>query len=151
MPCSGVGLVGMGKGGTLRLTIAGGGGTVVGQPLRGTNGEATVRAGTRLELELELSTNVSVWDDRDRVATTFGWRCPRKPPTGAHFKPMIVFVKQGRTRGENTRRLAASEADGIALFERKFREKTGNEWDARRSFVKKEGKYGLDESLSVKL
>ena len=41
-----------------------GGGTLVGhwQPLRETNGETAVRAGIRLELE--LSTDVSEWEDR---------------------------------------------------------------------------------------
>ena len=62
MACSGVGVVG--KGGTLPLTGVGGG-TLVGQPLRETNGEAAVRAGTCLE----LSTDVSVWEDLDLVAT----------------------------------------------------------------------------------
>ena len=45
MACSGVEVVG--KGGTLSLTGVGGG-TLVGQPLRETNGEAAVRTGSAL-------------------------------------------------------------------------------------------------------
>ena len=47
------------------LLITGGGRvSLLGQPLRETNGEAAVRAGARLELELELSTDLSsVWED----------------------------------------------------------------------------------------
>ena len=60
----------VGKGGTLPLTGVGGG-ILVGQPLRETNGETAVRAGTRLELE--LSTDVSLWED---LVATFGQGCP---------------------------------------------------------------------------
>jgi len=69
----------VGKGGTLLLTGVGGG-TFVGQPLRETNGEAAVRAGTRLELELS-TTDVSVREDLVLVrvvVATFGQGCPNE-------------------------------------------------------------------------
>jgi poly [ADP-ribose] polymerase len=66
-----------------------------------------------------------------------------------HSNSFDHFIRYGRIGepGKSSIDTYYSKEDAMAAFEKQFKTKTGNNWSNKNSFVKKEGKYFLTETI----